>query len=147
MKEDENYEIKTYNSDPKIDFDKLQAQIYNSVVEKYTGNCVKAEDLKKRTEEEKFDTKGMFYALTADKKPLAYVRYHYYEGINEMYIGYPWSTPECTENIQEKLFEILLAYVKKKYPEIKAAYMGFADTRIKPFHDFAEKHKMIKTEW
>ena len=44
-----NYVIKTYNKDPKIDFIKAQADIYNSVVKKYTGNTVTAEEIQYRT--------------------------------------------------------------------------------------------------
>lgn len=139
--------IKKYNSDPEIDFDKVQADIYNSAVQEYTANSVSPDDLKKRTENDKFDKEGMLYAFTKSGKPLAYIRYHHYPGSGEIYIGYPWSVSECPREVQETLLDNLKRYVKKKYPDEKFAYMGFADDRIKPFHDFANSHGFVKDEW
>jgi hypothetical protein len=141
-----SYIIKTYNSDPSINFDKVQVDIYNSVVKEYTGNTVSEEFVKERIERDKFDHKGMMYAFSQDNKPLAYIRYYLYPS-GSLYIGYPWSTPDCSPEIQEKLFEELKKYIKERYPDRKNARMGYTDNRIKPFHDFARKHNLEKNGW
>lgn len=140
------FSIKTYNSDPLINFDKAQADIYNSVVEKYTGNVVTEEFVKKRIKRDKFDHKGMMYAFALGNKPLAYIRYYLYPS-GSLYIGFPWSTPECTADIQEKLFSELKKYLKEKFPDRKEARMGYADNKILPFHQFAQDHNLEKNGW
>ena len=140
------YVIKTYNSDPEINFDIAQATIYNSVVKQYTGNTVKPEELYKRTMNDKFDHSGMLFAFTKENEPLAYIRYYLYPS-GSLYIGYPWSKPDCPSEIQEDLFNQLKHYLKQKFPDREYARMGFADNRIKPFHEFAKKKNFIKDYW
>ena len=136
MEFDTDYTIKFYNSDPTIDFDKAQADIYNNVVEKYTGERISAEDVRKRTKRDRFDADGMMFAFSKNNKPVAYIRYYIYPS-GRLYIGYPWSTPDCPVEVQDKLFDNLKEYLKNKYPNRTTAHMGFADNRIKPFHEFA----------
>ena len=140
------YTIKTYNSDPDIDFNQAQAFIYNNVVKKYTGNTVTADEIRERIEKDKFDVNGMMYAFTNENRPLAYIRYYLYPSGN-LYIGYPWCTDECPKDVQEKLFSELKTYIKRKFPDKTIARMGFADNRIKPFHEFARKKLLEKVYW
>jgi hypothetical protein len=139
--------IKTYNSDPTLDFNKIQADLYNEAVKPYSNNMVKAEDLKKRFETDNYDKKGMLYAFSEINEPLAYITYHFYPNLNEIYIGCPWGTSNCSEEVKEKLFSDLKTYIKEKFPERKYAYMGYADDKIKPFHDFAKKNGFKKDNW
>lgn len=141
-----DYIIKTYNSDSTINFDEVQATIYNSVVKKYTGDIVTAEELRKRTFLDKFDPSGMMFAFTKDNKPLAYIRYHQYPS-GSLYIGYPWAVPDCPADIQEKLFTDLKIYLKKKFPDREYARMGLADNKITSFHEFARKNNFEKDYW
>ena len=141
-----NYVIKTYDSDPKIDFNKAQADIYNSVVKKYTGNTVTADEVQHRTEHDKFDYNGMMFAFALDNKPLAYIRYYLYPS-GSLYIGYPWAIADCPPEIQLKLFSDLKIYLKKMFPERSYARMGFADNRIIPFHEFANINHFERDLW
>lgn len=141
-----DFNIKTYNSDPTIDFDKTQADIYNNAIFKYTGNTVSVDEVKQRTERDKFDHKGMLFAFTTGNKPLAYIRYYLYPS-GSLYIGYPWCTPDCPSEVQEKLFTDLKKYIKEKFPEKQYARMGFADNRILPFHEFAQKKTFERDFW
>ena len=141
-----DYTIKTYNSDPDIDFNQVQATIYNNVVNKYTGNTVTTDEIRERIEKDKFDANGMMYAFTIENKPLAYIRYYLYPSGN-LYIGYPWCIDECPEDVQERLFSDLKAYIKRKFPDKTIARLGFADNRITPFHEFARKKNLEKAFW
>lgn len=146
MELNKDYSIKHYNSDPTIDFNKAQADIYNSVVEKYTGEKITPESVKKRIERDKFDPNGMMYVFSKDNQPLAYIRYYIYPS-GRLYIGYPWCLPECPTEVQDTLFNTLKDYLKKKFPDRLVAHMGFADNRIQPFHEFAKRKKFEKDDW
>ena len=65
----------------------------------------------------------MMYVFSYDNKPLAYIRYYLYPSGN-LYIGYPWCTPNCPEEIQEELFSDLKSYLKSKFPNHTYARMG-----------------------
>lgn len=55
------------------------------------------------------------YALTEDGEPLAYVTARdSSSGEGRTYIGYPWTMPDCTEEIQLKLFDEHLSYLEKR---------------------------------
>ncbi|MHA1950148.1 MAG: hypothetical protein ACXAEN_24465 [Candidatus Thorarchaeota archaeon] len=55
------------------------------------------------------------YALTEDGEPLAYVTARDASTReNRAYIGYPWTMPNCPEEVQLKIFDELLSYVESR---------------------------------
>ncbi|TFG26731.1 hypothetical protein EU528_13905 [Candidatus Thorarchaeota archaeon] len=55
------------------------------------------------------------YALTKDRKPLAYVTAR--DSGSEpgrTYIGYPWTLPNCPEDVQLKIFDEMMSYLEAR---------------------------------
>lgn len=102
---------------PEKGLEEIQATIYNEALRKYgEGIIVTAEQIKQRYDSEKPDPKGIRYALKDDDTPLAYIQTRVTEGDDEKrtYIGYPWAINECPLEVQEKLFEEMLEYIKTR---------------------------------
>ena len=109
-------------------FEEYQAQIYNSNANKYNGQPVTAEAIKKRLHDHTptQDKKGMTFAFDKDMKPVAYIQYREYAQ-GKVRIGYPWSVEGTPQKIKDKLFYDLFDYLKNKYPEKKEFYLGFVN--------------------
>ncbi|MCP4761301.1 MAG: hypothetical protein GY870_05935 [archaeon] len=106
-----------------------QAYIYNKHLEKFPKTAfiaVTAENIKKRLIFEKKDPKGILYALKEDGTPLSYIQTTINESPPKTWLGYPWAVEECPIEVQEKLYNDMLLYVKKKYPdnEIVMGYLS-----------------------
>ncbi len=102
---------------PKKGLEEIQATIYNEALRKYgKGVTVTAEQIKQRYDSEKPDPKGIRYAFKDDDTPLAYIQTRVTEGDDEKrtYIGYPWVINECPLEVQEKLFDEMLKYIKTR---------------------------------
>lgn len=104
--------------EPNQGLEELQAKIYTEV----SGLPATVEQIRERNMSR--DPKTTLYALTEDGKPLAYVtsrdsRHH----VGRTYIFYPWALPNCPGEVQEKIFDDLLTYIKKRKdpPEIAGA--------------------------
>ena len=142
MKKLESIKFKKYEEDKG--FEEYQAQIYNAVATKYKAPLFSAEDIKKRLHEHTptQDRKGMTFAFNSSMKPLAYIQYREYpnEG-DKVKIGYPWAIDGTPVEVQDKLFYDLLGYLKSKYPEKPAFYLGFLD------YLFTDIHESIKNRY
>ncbi len=94
-------------------FEELQAQIYNAN-NPDSPQPVKAEEIVKRFENEKIDPKTVRYALNEKGEPLAYVQARDYPEPKETHLGYPWALPGCPTEVQNKIFDEMLAYIKTR---------------------------------
>jgi hypothetical protein len=97
--------------------EEIQAKIYN---ENNPENAtpVTAKDITNRFENEKIDPKTVRYAFTEDKTPLAYIQARDYSEVGETHLGYPWALKSCPEEVQHKLFDEMLAYLKTRDSEL-----------------------------
>jgi hypothetical protein len=64
-----------------------------------------------------------------------------------LFIGYPWATENCSQNVQETLFNNLTTYVKRKYPDHKQIYLGYISDDYIDVHSQIEKFGFEKDEW
>ncbi|MHA1978495.1 MAG: hypothetical protein ACW98I_16445 [Candidatus Hodarchaeales archaeon] len=92
--------------------EELQAQIYNT--NHPDSPTVKAEEITKRFEKEKIDPKTVRYALSETGSPLAYVQARDYPESKETHLGYPWALPDCPAEVQNKIFDEMLAYIQTR---------------------------------
>lgn len=97
-------------------FEEIQAKIYNKNNSE-NPNPVTAKDIIDRFEREKIDPKTVRYAFTEDKKPLAYIQARDYKAVKETHLGYPWALDGCPAEVQHKLFDEMLAYLKTRDSE------------------------------
>ncbi|MFX0092414.1 MAG: hypothetical protein ACFFBD_11675, partial [Candidatus Hodarchaeota archaeon] len=98
-----------YESDQGLE--EIQAKIYTEV----SGLPATAAQIRERNLMQ--DPKMTRYALTEEGVPLAYVTArdagsHDPEG--RTYVGYPWVLPDCPFEVQEKIFDELFAYLRKR---------------------------------
>ena len=131
--------IKTY--EPGKDFEKIQADIYNQAVKKYNGRQVTPEEIINRIETftPAQDTNGIFFAFSKDNRPLSYIQYRIYE-TDKLFIGHAWSVDDCSKEVQHKMYEKIITYVKTKYPDKKEVYLGYI------LDDFTDIVNFIKSE-
>ncbi|MFX1284020.1 MAG: hypothetical protein ACFFB5_10215 [Promethearchaeota archaeon] len=118
--------------EPNKGFEELQAQIYNEDTKKYkTRVTASAELIRQRYETEKPDPKGIRYAFKEGGNPLAYIQTRVTEA-NEntkrrTWIGYPWAVEACPD-VQEKLYNEMFEYIKKRDPENEIVMGYFSDS-------------------
>ncbi len=101
---------KTFEPDQGLE--EIQARLYT----KATGINVTGEEIKKRIIKERINPNFLRYAFSKEGEPLAYIqarkeRSHIYA------IGYPWATPNCPSDVQDKLFDDLRNYLLEKNPD------------------------------
>lgn len=111
--------------EPNQGLEELQAKIHTEA----SGLPATAEQIRERNMSR--DPKTTLYALTEDGKPLAYVtsrdsRHH----VGRTYIFYPWALPNCPTEVQEKIFDDLLAYIKKRKNPIELASAAYMTSKI-----------------
>jgi hypothetical protein len=97
---------------PNSGLEEFQAKIYNEN-NPDNPNPVTAKDIIQRYENEKIDPKTVRYAFSKGE-PLAYIQARDYEEVKETHLGYPWALPGCPEEVQDKLFDEMLVYVKTR---------------------------------
>lgn len=98
---------RVYESDQGLE--DIQAKIYTEV----SGLPATAEQIKQRNDSRAPEMTR--YALTENGEPLAYVTAR--DSISEpgrTYIGYPWAMPDCPSEVQERIFEEHMKYLKKR---------------------------------
>ncbi len=98
--------------EPNQGLEELQAKIYNE--KNPSSQPVTAQQIIERFEREKIDPKTARYALDEDGKPLAYIQARDYESVEETHLGYPWALPSCPKEVQDKLFDEMLDYLKQR---------------------------------
>ncbi|MHA2226957.1 MAG: hypothetical protein ACXAC8_17210 [Candidatus Hodarchaeales archaeon] len=96
--------------EPNQDLEELQAKIYNE----NTGQSVTAKEITDRFDREKIDPKTVQYALDKEGNPLAYIQARDYPQIKETHLGYPWALSNCPAEVQDKLFDEMLEYIKQR---------------------------------
>ena len=132
--------------EPNQGLEELQAKIFSKV----SGQPASAKEIKAKYKDQKKDPKTILYALTEDGDPLAYVQATdstSHKG--RTHISYPWALAVCPLEIQEKIFDEVLAYLLKqeKILEVTAPLLinvkGFEE-RIKFFQNkgFSEKERL-----
>ncbi|MFX0015873.1 MAG: hypothetical protein ACFE98_14895 [Candidatus Hermodarchaeota archaeon] len=106
------------NWEPNQNLEELQAKIYNE--NNPRPQPVTAQQITDRYEREKIDPKTVRYALDKEGNPLAYIQARDYDSVEETHLGYPWALPNCPKEIQDKLFDEMLEYIKHR--EIATKY-------------------------
>ncbi len=96
--------------EPNQGLEEIQAHLYNQV----TGEKATAEQIRARYETEKTNPKFVRYAFDENSEPLAYIQAR--KEKKSFAIGYPWALPSCPPEVQEKLFNEMLDYIKQKNP-------------------------------
>jgi len=101
---------KTYEPDQGLE--EIQARLFTQG----TGIKVTSEEIKNRIKKERTNPNFLRYAFSEEGKALAYIqarkeRSHIYA------IGYPWATPNCPSDVQNKLFDDLQNYLLEKNPD------------------------------
>jgi len=92
--------------------EELQAEVYN-VNNPELQQPISAKDIVDRFEREKIDPKTVRYALENDKV-IAYIQARDYPEPKETHLGYPWALADCPEEVQDKLFDEMLSYLKTR---------------------------------
>lgn len=109
---------KNWDSDHSPRLEEIQADIFN----KNNKNAnVTGEQIKQRYDSEKIDPETVRYAFTKDENPLAYCQardYNVNEENEETHLGFPWSLEGCPKEVQEKLFNDLLEYIKARKKKV-----------------------------
>jgi hypothetical protein len=93
-------------------FEEKQAKIYN---EHNPGPQPATEQqIIERYKREEIDPKTVRYAFSKEGKLLAYIQARDYTEIKETHLGYPWAISSCPEEVQDKLFDEMLDYIKQR---------------------------------
>lgn len=98
--------------EPNQGLEEIQARLFNQAT---NGNAT-AEQIQNRYETEQTDPRFVRYAFTEEGEPLAYCQARIEEN-QSIAIGYPWAIPDCPTEVQEKLFDELLQYIKRSNPK------------------------------
>ncbi|MHA2324216.1 MAG: hypothetical protein ACXACB_02365 [Promethearchaeota archaeon] len=124
---------------PDNDYEQIQADLYNNAIGKYgtPGNAT-AEQIKERYRVEGFDNKGVQYAFD-DDKPIAYIQTRKVVETKQVYIGYPWSTTDCPEEVKDQMFKNMVNYLYKRDPEYKLV-CGVIQDSWTDVREFLEKY-------
>ena len=129
--------------EPNQGLEELQVKIYNES-NPDLQQPVTAQQVIDRYEQEKIDPKTVRYALTEDGKPLAYIQARDYPNVEETHLGFPWALPECPEEVQEKLFEEMLDYIKTREEAKKYDILMNAAIERKEIVDFFKKRGLVE---
>lgn len=96
-----------WEQDQKLE--EFQAQIFTEI----SGVPASADEIRERNIQR--DDKMTRYALTENGEPLAYVTCRDDQGTpGRSYISFPWALQNCPSEVQEKLFDDQLNYIKSR---------------------------------
>ncbi|MFW9777601.1 MAG: hypothetical protein ACFFE8_02025 [Candidatus Heimdallarchaeota archaeon] len=99
--------------EPEKGLEEIQANIYNT--NNPEQQPATAKQIRERFEGEKnFDPKTVRYAFSDDGKPLAYIQARDYDQVKETHLGYPWALDGCPADVQHRLFDETLEYLKQR---------------------------------
>lgn len=132
-----NVEYTYYEKNKNLE--EVQALIFNENMKKYSSPGATADQIKTRYDVANFDTKGVRYAFTSDNKPLAYIQTRVEQNNKRTFIGYPWALPDCPEDVQKKMFEDMLDYIKKRDTTNKIV-IGNIQQNWPEVHNFIKKY-------
>ena len=133
--------------EPDNDYEQIQADLYNNAIGKYgtPGNAT-ADQIKERYRVEGFDNKGVQYAFD-DDKPIAYIQTRKVVETKQVYIGYPWSTIDCPEEVKDHMFKNMVNYLYTRDPEYKIV-CGVIQDSWTDIRDFLKKYNCtVETEY
>ncbi len=103
--------VKYRHYEPDLGLEELQAKVYSEV----SGLPTSAKEIKERIQGDKRDPKMIRYALTDEKEILAYVQARDSPiRLGRTAISYPWALQECPKEVQYRLFDDLVAYLRKR---------------------------------
>jgi hypothetical protein len=98
--------------EPNQGLEEIQARLFTQA----SGENATADQIRQRYETEKTNPALIRYAFSEEEeKPLAYIQARIEEN-KAIAIGYPWAIPECPPEVQEKLFDEMLEFIKQKNP-------------------------------
>jgi hypothetical protein len=125
--------------EPDNDYEQIQADLYNNAIGKYgtPGNAT-ADQIEERYRVEGFDNKGVQYAFD-DDKPIAYIQTRKVVETKQVYIGYPWSTTDCPEEVKDEMFKNMVDYLYTRDPEYKIV-CGVIQDSWTDVRDFLKKY-------
>ncbi len=129
--------------EPNQGLEEIQVKIYNEN-NPDIPQPVTAQQVIERFEREKIDPKTVRYALTEDGKPLAYIQARDYPNVEETHLGFPWALPECPEEVQERLFEEMLDYIKTRKEAKKYDILMNTAIERKEIVDFFKKKGLVE---
>lgn len=132
--------------EPEQGLDEFQARIYSEA----SGLPARAEEIRQRNLSR--EPQMTRYALTEKGEPLAYITSRDSSSeVGRTYIGYPWALPGAPVEAQEKLFNDLLGYLKKRENTLEIATSivltaKIADKQIEYFQNkgFVEKQRLYR---
>ncbi|MFX1506557.1 MAG: hypothetical protein ACFFDC_10620 [Promethearchaeota archaeon] len=130
------------NWEPKKGLEELQAKIYNE--NNPSSQPVAAQQIIERYEREKIDPKTVCYALDEEGNPLAYIQARDYESVEETHLGYPWALENCPKEVQDRLFDDMLDYIKKREITKKYAIRMNAAVDNKKVMDFFKGKGLVE---
>lgn len=130
------------NWEPNKELEELQVKIYNE--NNPNPQPVTAQQIIERYKREKIDPKTVRYALDEEGNPLAYIQARDYEIGEETHLGYPWALPNCPKEVQDKLFDEMLDYVKQREIAKKYAIRMNASVDDKKVMDFFKGKGLVE---
>lgn len=130
------------NWEPNKDLEEFQAKIYNE--NNPTNQPVTAQQIIERFEREKIDPKTVRYAFDEEGKPLAYIQARDYKAVEETHLGYPWALENCPKEVQDKLFDEVLEYIKKREIAQKYPILMNASVDNKKVMDFFKGKGLVE---
>jgi len=104
--------------EPGHGLEEAQAKIFNQA---NPGRNVTGKEIQERFEQEKIDPKTVRYAFQGNE-PLAYVQARDYPQQKEMHIGRTWAMPDCPKEVQTKMWDSLLTYLKTRDTDFKLKF-------------------------
>lgn len=128
--------------EPNQGLEELQAKIYNE--KNPSPQPVTAQQIIERYQREKIDPKTVRYAFDEDGQSLAYIQARDYENVEETHLGYPWALPSCPKEVQDKLFDEMLDYLKQREIAKEYAIRMNAAVDNKEILDFFKEKGLVE---
>ncbi|MHA2246969.1 MAG: hypothetical protein ACXADY_18645 [Candidatus Hodarchaeales archaeon] len=128
--------------EPNQSLEELQVKIYNE--NNPDGQPVTAQQVIDRYEQEKITPKTVRYAFTEDGELLSYIQARDYPNVEETHLGFPWSSKECPEEVQGKLFDEMLEYIKTREEAKKYAIRMNANADREEIVTFFKKKGLVE---
>ncbi len=132
--------IRYQNWEPNKGLEEKQAEIYNK--NNPGPQPATAQQIIDRYNQEKIDPKTISYAFSEKNELLAYIQARDYSQIKETHLGYPWATDNCPAEVQDKLFDEMLEYVKQREEAKELSIRMNAQTRRQNIVDFFKRRKV-----
>ena len=128
--------------EPNKDLEEFQAEIYNE--NNPTPQPITAQQIIERYKREKIDPNTVRYAFDEEGNPLAYIQARDYDSAKETHLGYPWALANCPKEVQDKLFDEMLEYIKQRDIAKKYAIRMNAAVNNKEVMDFFKGKGLVE---